>query len=972
MIKLVNAIRTKQSCAWTGCVYWCLCVFVPLICICATPAVAATSTSPLVSAGTAAESDIQISFSVLGTIEKVFTTTTGNLLTNYVPSASCEGKVFIGWSRTTVPASDTAPELVDIRTTTFKSSTTLYAVFACMNGAGENILFEDFDSYTEDTSSPYSKCTNSTPRTFGIWNVTQGDVISSIKTVTDKMGSQPVVLQWNGGGISTISAMVTHHKVKGFNSFTCKVATTNSSVHYAVSYSTDSIHWKVLHEPEYSVQSALRIKSSPVAPVDAYVRFQITSAQSTGSKYRLYIDSVQLTTCPNQCFYTNYSTEKEDLSSTKAKMQFDVNGGYEDISIEEGRNQWITLPTPKRGKVPFSGWKVTDIANYTEVFPAGSKYLLNSDVTLQAQWETQQTGSPLDIVDWSPDGVTINMSGKSVSKGIQCNDKSLEQTNYSGDNKAGDRTFFIPTNVICSAPSSETSAEATLQEQSTLEPGKDVLLDVRWNYDANNPQTSSVGYYRVPYIYASENVEVSTSLTKADDIVVRSGKAVITQSTHVRNIYVYPNAELEVREGVTLQCRTIYLRTRPFQTAVFTNHGTLECQQMYYTRICADRTAYYQLALPFSSCIADMRLTTGESLEYGTKWLVKQYDAQLRAEQGFGATNWVKLEQDSLKAGIGYSMLSGSNWYREYCFPVQYSQREQSIPVVAHTGQAAQENPVHAGWNYVCLPSTGRYVSGTGTSPESAVKVSELREDNCTYWQHVVTQIDPAKPFYYQAAQTGQLVLGETMSFAPTTSSASLMPRSDTDVQGADVSTQWLQLSLTDSAGRADEANIYLHPTRFDTCYMPQYDLVKMKGYGLRPMLYSVANQRELSFNALPDTIGKQGICMGYYAPAACTMTMAVCRNDYLGRLQHVYLLDRETNITTDLLLHDYTFQSQAGEFVSRFAVQCRFVSDVSTSVSDDATSPSAPLKLWRDGHLYIRIGDRLYDTWGRPCPVSL
>lgn len=965
MIKLVNAIRTKQSCAWTGCVYWCFCVFVPLICICATPAVAATSS--LVSAGTAESSKKTISFSVLGTIEKVFTTTTGNLLTDYVPSASCEGKVFIGWSCTTVPASDTAPELVDIRTTTFASSTTLYAVFACMNGAGENILFEGFDSYTAKSSYQ-----NSTPKTFGIWNVMQGDV-ASIGDVMDKMGSQSVVLQWNKNMSDVASAMVTHHKVKGFNSLTCKVATTHNSVHYAVSYSTDSSHWKILYETEHLERSAHCIKSSPVAPVDAYVRFQITS---TEDKSRLYIDDVQLTTCPNQCFYTNYSTENEDLSSTNAKMQFDVNGGYEDISIEEGRNQWITLPTPNRGKVPFSGWKVTDIANYTEVFPAGSKYLLNSDVTLQAQWETQQTGSPLDIVDWSPDGVTINMSGKSVSNGIQCNGTLLNQTNYSGDNKAGDRTFFIPTNVIiCSAPSDETSAEATPQEQSTLEPGKDVLLDVRWNYDDNHqPQTSSAGYYRVPYIYASNyGTNVSTSLTKADDIVVRSGKAVITQDTHVRNIYVYPDAELEVQAGVKLQCQAIYLRTKPFQTAVFTNHGTLECQQMYYTRICADRTAYYQLALPFSSCIADMRLTTGESLEHGKKWLVKQYDAQSRAENGFGATNWKALsETDYLKAGIGYSMLSGSNWYREYCFPVQYSQREQSIPVVAHTGQATQENPVHAGWNYVCLPSTGRYVSGTGTSPESAVKVSELREDNCTYWQHVVTQIAPAKPFYYQAAQTGQLVLGETMSFAPTTAPASLMSKSDTEVQEADVSTQWLQLSLTDSAGWADEANIYLHPTRFDTCYMSQYDLVKMKGYGLRPVLYSVANQRELSFNALPDTIGKQGICMGYYAPAACTMTMAVCRNDYLGRLQHVYLLDRETNITTDLLLHDYTFQSQAGEFVSRFAVQCRFVSDVSTSVSDDATSSSTPLKLWRDGHLYIRIGDRLYDTWGRPCPVSL
>ena len=966
MIKLVNAIRTKQSCAWTGCVYWCFCVFVPLICICATPAVAAPSPSPLVSAGTAAESDIQISFSVFGDIKTVTAHADGKV-TPYVPFQSCKGKFFVGWSTVEVPSTNIAPTLIDLANHTFTASTTLYAVFACQNGGNtteQEVQFkEDFNS-TSLTTNDYKS---------GSWY------------------NAPINWKYDDLKINSFAALknqqgIVFYKNTNRTYGTLIVAVSSDYQIYKVTFNASYANSGRLQVNYYDNQNKLVSNSSWVllSTTLSSHSCEFTDKTSTICFYMtgdkdgayVYLDDVTIYAKLCRNFYTNYSTENEDLSSTNAKMQFDVNGGYEDISIEEGRNRWITLPTPKRGKVPFSGWKVTDIANYTEVFPAGSKYLLNSDVTLQAQWETQQTGSPLDIVDWSPDGVTINMSGKSVSNGIQCNGTLLNQTNYSGDNKAGDRTFFIPTNVIiCSAPSDETSAEATPQEQSTLEPGKDVLLDVRWNYDDNHqPQTSSAGYYRVPYIYASNyGTNVSTSLTKADDIVVRSGKAVITQDTHVRNIYVYPDAELEVQAGVKLQCQAIYLRTKPFQTAVFTNHGTLECQQMYYTRICADRTAYYQLALPFSSCIADMRLTTGESLEHGKKWLVKQYDAQSRAENGFGATNWKALsETDYLKAGIGYSMLSGSNWYREYCFPVQYSQREQSIPVVAHTGQATQENPVHAGWNYVCLPSTGRYVSGTGTSPESAVKVSELREDNCTYWQHVVTQIAPAKPFYYQAAQTGQLVLGETMSFAPTTAPASLMSKSDTEVQEADVSTQWLQLSLTDSAGWADEANIYLHPTRFDTCYMSQYDLVKMKGYGLRPVLYSVANQRELSFNALPDTIGKQGICMGYYAPAACTMTMAVCRNDYLGRLQHVYLLDRETNITTDLLLHDYTFQSQAGEFVSRFAVQCRFVSDVSTSVSDDATSSSTPLKLWRDGHLYIRIGDRLYDTWGRPCPVSL
>lgn len=892
-------------------------------------------------------SDVEVSFSVLGEIEQTIVANKKGKVVPYVPSYDYKGKVFVGWCRSKVePSTDVLPELVDFVNEVFASSTTLYAIFACMNGVGETILSEDFNSYI--TTSSYQ---NTSPNVYGIWNVTQGGT-SVISDVTNKMGSQSVVLQWNGTKVT--SAMTTCCKVEGLKSLSCKVATTHSSVHYAISYSVDSIHWNLLSEADYLWRTATQITLSPIIPTDAYLRFQITDATSTGSGYRLYIDDVQLTTCPKQCRYTNYSTEEETLK--EARMVFDVNGGDTDISEEIGSNQWITLPAPKRGNVRFLGWKVTSVDGYTEMFSAGSKYLLNSNVTLQAQWETQVSGEPLDIVDWSADGVTVNMNGKAVSKGIQCNGIALAQGNYSGDNVQGDRTFFIPLSAIST---------------TALEPGKDISLHAQWNYqDDEKYHSESNGYYRVPYMYESTDDVVETSLSESDDIVVRSGRAVIKQDMSVRNVYVYPDAELVVEAQATLKCKAMYLRTRPFASPILTNNGTLDVGQMYYTRICADKSAYYHLALPFSSQLEDMRLSTGEALEYGVKWLVKRYDVERRAEQGTAnGSNWVALSAgDKLEAGTGYTMLSGSMWYREYCFPVEYVKpsEQQTIGVMAYTGVAADENAAHGGWNFVCLPLTTVYTSDNNASPESAVKISELREDNCTYWQHVVEKIVPAKPFYYQAAADGKLVLGESMSFEEETASASIARKSYNDTGSDNVPTQWVRLILSNTIGKTDETSVYLHPVRFERHYMPQYDLVKMKGYGQRPILYSIIDEEERSFSALPDTLGEHGIRLGYYAPVSGWMTIALYKNTYLRRLRCVYLYDRVADTTIDLLKQDYTFESQAGEDTTRFVLRCEFAPSVSTSLTGDCEDAYIPEKVWQNGRLYIRRGDRLYDVLGR------
>lgn len=888
-------------------------------------------------------SDVEVSFSVLGEIEKTVLVDAEGKVSNYTPSKSCSGKVFVGWSDSEILTSD-KPILVDFTMTTFDASTTLYAVFACQNGGNigqkEYIFKEDFNSETITTNSYKS----------GSWSNEQTNwqyINLKINTFSSLNNQQGVAFnKYSPRDYGTLSVVISSDY--SISKVTFEASYTNKGKLQVNYYDANN---KLVLNSWINLSTILSSYYCEFTENTNKVDFYMTG-DANGSY--VYLDNVTIYAKTCHYFYTNYSTEKETMK--EARMVFDVNGGDADIGAEIGSNQWITLPTPKRGNVRFLGWKVTSVDGYTEMFSAGSKYLLNSNVTLQAQWETQVSGEPLDIVDWSAAGITVNMNGKAVSKGIQCNGIALAQGNYSGDNVQGDRTFFIPLSAIST---------------TALEPGKDISLHARWNYqDGEQYHSESNGYYRVPYMYESTDDVVETSLSESDDIVVRSGRAVIKQDMSVRNVYVYPDAELVVEAQATLKCKAMYLRTRPFASPILTNNGTLDVGQMYYTRICADKSAYYHLALPFSSRLEDMRLSTGEALEYGVKWLVKRYDVERRAEQGTAnGSNWVALSAgDKLEAGTGYTMLSGSMWYREYCFPVEYVKpsEQQTIGVMAYTGVAADENAAHGGWNFVCLPLTTVYTSDNNASPESAVKISELREDNCTYWQHVVEKIVPAKPFYYQAAADGKLVLGESMSFEEETASASIARKSYNDTGSDNVPTQWVRLILSNTIGKTDETSVYLHPVRFERHYMPQYDLVKMKGYGQRPILYSIIDEEERSFSALPDTLGEHGIRLGYYAPVSGWMTIALYKNTYLRRLRCVYLYDRVADTTIDLLKQDYTFESQAGEDTTRFVLQCEFAPSVSTSLTGDCEDAYIPEKVWQNGRLYIRRGDRLYDVLGR------
>jgi len=904
---------------------------------------------PLLSAAQQQETN-EVHFYVLDKVEKTMAVNAEGKVDSYLPVATYSGKEFMGWSRETIDTpTNHKPPLVNLFNETFtEAETTLYAVFASPNGGKltdeELTLTENFESYEAISDYSSSKIRTLENAQNGLkWAIYHGNVSDTKANVFS--GTQGICLATKESNLAATGSIVVG-KIKDLSSISWYAKLNkNLSTGMYVQCSTDSLNWKVLkHEGEDVQSSVAQQYNLKLADIDdLYIRIYGAYAEN-----KLLLDDFTITTKVRKFYYTGYTTAPPSSEPAPAILTFDVNGGYEVESQKTGINEWVTLPKPKRGNVGFTGWKVSEMEGNTEVYQAGDEYLLNHDVTLEAQWDMAQRGTRMDIVDWNLNGVALNMGGKKIRNGVKCNDIQRSNGNYSGDNPQGDGTFAI--------------------DIDTLKQGQDVWLKVEWDYPESDcsgtPQAQSEGFYRVPYIYDNENAAISTSLTKADDIVVRSGHATVSSDLHVRHIYIYPSAELYIANGVTLTCDTLYIRTTPWKAGRLTNLGTLQAKSVFYTRICADKKAYFPFALPFTSHIADMRLSTGEALMYGTKWLLKYYNATSRAEQGTAhGSNWVKVEDDDIQACKGYILLSGAAWYREYCFPVEYHQHQETptINVTAYTGTAAQTNWAHGGWNYICSPLTNTYTSQSASSPEEAMKISELQDDNCTYWQHVVTDILPAKPFYYQAANDGTLSFGDQLTVTPTKSL--LQPHTLTSTP----STQWLVLELTNGTA-ADETNLYLHPTKFSTAYDARYDLEKMFGFGSRPQLYTIAKDGNLCFSALSDSVAKQHIALGFYCARDGEMlTLRLRPTAYMNRLEHVYLFDNQDNKRIDLLHSDYTFTAHAMENRDRFHLQCVFRYVTTTNLQTQSPPNTVSDKVLRNGQLYIIRQGQLFDALGRP-----
>lgn len=589
-------------------------------------------------------------------------------------------------------------------------------------------------------------------------------------------------------------------------------------------------------------------------------------------------------------------------------------------------------------KYTFIAWLPADIVNpvttdaiYTALYTAGPKTV----------------GDPLDIIDWTRTGtsggtVRINLNGFPAGGWpYEINGTKYYQNKTKAD-EAGPNNKYRPD-------------DRTLTISYTGDP--DGLFAIVVKKEANNEIYSS-------HTYTIPHINNFTKVNENSIVYVNSGTVTVSENTTVNAVYVAPGAELKIAEGATLKAQKLVLRTSEWKAASLDNEGSIDnATKVYYTRQVSDMD-YHQFALPLSTTISEVFLSSGASCPYGKTWLLKYYDEESRAINGTtGESNWKVFEGNSTDASAGYELYSGSTFYREFYFPVNLADATGKTVTVSHHDGAAGK--AHAGWNALCSPLLSRYVQDFGPDPDEAIKVSVLQEDN-RYWQYSPEIIYPAVPFYYQAPQTGVLHFDDKMTIANNA------PRR---AWNTSVPTQWLQLTIQNQDGlQLDQASIYTHPEKFVVDYESGYDVMKQSLEGGKALLYSELPCGKLAFAAVPDSLAETRIPLTVYAAAEGEYIFSMIENDYLGRLQYVLLHDTQTGLVTDLLLSDFAANLTQGTNAGRFYLQCVFAAEapeVSTGVNHIKSENEQAQKIIYNNKVYIIYRGRVYDMTGRQCELK-
>ena len=342
-------------------------------------------------------------------------------------------------------------------------------------------------------------------------------------------------------------------------------------------------------------------------------------------------------------------------------------------------------------------------------------------------------------------------------------------------------------------------------------------------------------------------------------------------------------------------------------------------------------------------------MSDGTTPAYNTTWILKSYNEQRRAESGTESNNWdVLASTGTIAAGRGYEMFSTYKYYREYYFPVTPTENT-SVAVTRHG-----EDKNNSGWNIVCSPLMSVY--------ENGLKVSWLLPDG-SYDQAWPETIWPAMPFSYQASANGSLDFS-TDNFNQAVSA----PRRAKAYNDAK-ETEWIHVDVKDANGAGDHTSIFAHPDRFEDSYETGIDVAKQSFEASRALVYSSHAYGEMAFAGVSDSLLERGVALTLYSPAEQELTITMRENDWLDRMENVWLIDKLNGTRTDLLWNGYTFRADAGTTAGRFVIMGRFYApQIATGIGNTqgGGQGTEAKKVMMDQKIYIIVGGRMYDATGK------
>ncbi|MCQ2323782.1 MAG: M6 family metalloprotease domain-containing protein [Paludibacteraceae bacterium] len=477
----------------------------------------------------------------------------------------------------------------------------------------------------------------------------------------------------------------------------------------------------------------------------------------------------------------------------------------------------------------------------------------------------------------------------------------------------------------------------------------------------------------------------------------------------LRNITVYPNAQLKIDGSNTLAANSITFRRQndAVPSAYLKDNAslTLAATDQVKVNFRMDAKNWYWITLPYTVNIDDVKYAEGTDAIYGVDWLLKYYDGAERAATKTGG--WKEVPNHStLNPGEGYILcLSGdpnnTECMRELTFPMKgYSEEGTKNVSVTNWGEDKKDpadyshiqndelTPNHKGWQLVGNPYfaydahnnlTGIPIMQGGLNQVDANEgalhtyqrqgstpyITVTNDHGATYTQVMASSLN-LPPFTSYFVQVGvgdgtsiQTVEEKSLSFAADKRQTAAPSPARRMAQLAEEGDEWQErqpvyvgLVMTASNGEKDETALAVHDDFSAQLYEMGADLMKWKGtnykYYKKPVLYTMAGTQERSFNALSSHEANQMTPVGYFAYSVGEYTIRL--NDVyagdLGNVEEVVLYDAQTGVYTDLLNSSYTFSTS----VKKEEKSNRLFLTVKVSAKTDITTGMEHLSTIKDG----------------------
>lgn len=488
--------------------------------------------------------------------------------------------------------------------------------------------------------------------------------------------------------------------------------------------------------------------------------------------------------------------------------------------------------------------------------------------------------------------------------------------------------------------------------------------------DANGEVLETI-IYKVPIIV---NQDVTTAAEaffhfegdtcKNCDVVIRDEATLTAEATgksEFRNVEVYPQATLAVPESESLTVHSLRMRSNavedqmPYANIV----GTLNNQtNMLYYDMRINNSAYRFFALPDTIKVGSIKFSNGMPAVSGTDFLVMYYDGEQRTTNGGLQSNWKPLSADSsIWAGNGYNIATAKAKMQELRFELEYDKvmgpDTKQVHVYDYGMNDYRESaitPNNVGWNLVGNPYLYIYENGTGdglvygkleisddgyiwNDTENVRYITYFNDKGRTYLQDKVNRtLRPFKCFFVQVGDPENEEKGlmyVTFNKFKAHNPDRQMVLAQRTPEPSEEQYVAVLLALGD---KTDKMGITI-----DNAYTTEYeigrDLEKMMNYGTLPHVYAyVNNSQKLAFNAVPEWAA-QSVVAGAYFPEAGEYTISLDPNDRpTNRVMAVWLTDMINNVTTNLLLGDYSFYAQRAEQKNRFMIAVELAPEISTS----------------------------------------